>query len=101
MSDPEKTKKRRFWQLHLSTAVLVMLTAGVLLGALICYARAPVVLSEKFYQATPDRIRLVVYKTNLQRMDNILLLTLLGILALLAIAGISERLIRRREDRKA
>jgi hypothetical protein len=31
MSDP--TKKRRFWQLHLSTAVLLLLISGVILGA--------------------------------------------------------------------
>jgi hypothetical protein len=33
MSDAEKPKKRRFWQLHLSTAVLLMIGTGCLLGA--------------------------------------------------------------------
>ena len=32
MSEAEQPKKRRFWQLHLSTAVFLMLAAGLTLG---------------------------------------------------------------------
>jgi len=41
MSEPEPPKKRRFWQLHLSTAVLMMLLAGTILYKVSQFRRHP------------------------------------------------------------
>jgi hypothetical protein len=36
MSEPEKPKKRPFWQLHLSTALVLMILTGGLIG-IVCH----------------------------------------------------------------
>ena len=78
MSESEQPKKRRFWQLHLSTAVVLMIVAGALLWV----ASGMGILTE-------SRI-----------MVPISFVVLLFIPTLIAVTVFCESLIRRSEGRK-
>lgn len=98
MSEPEQGK-RSLSQLHLSTALLLMVSSGIILGALMYYARAPILIPDEFTQE-PNAVENIVVRVNGLRAVTILVFVPLMGLLLLIVGTICERLIRRREGRK-
>ena len=93
--------KRKFWQIHLSTAIILMLLAGAFVGILTWYANAPISVDSHGQDWTEsDR-----HSTAIQEMASRgFIITVLApvaiILFLTAVAIGCEWLIRRREGRK-
>ena len=94
MTLPEPVKsKRKFWQLHLSTAVVLMLVASVIVGALTKYANAPIHVYDSADKSAIGQARVEIAA-------EILILSIIAIPLLFLIAFVSEYLIRHREGRK-
>jgi cytochrome b subunit of formate dehydrogenase len=86
----EPPKKRRFWQLHLSTAVILMFVAGGIIGALLKYP----------YPSTSQSIPIDRWQAVANNVVVVSLITIGGILLMLFIAHTCEWHIRYLEDRK-
>jgi hypothetical protein len=118
MSDKQPTKKRRFWQLHLSTVLALTVAAGILLGLnigtsgkihgwpLVCYDSTAVELEGDTYYYKPMYLTGTGFRDYLIFNANgfnywILSIDLLvNVLVLCLVAFLSEKLIRRREGRR-
>jgi hypothetical protein len=108
MSDEQKPKKRRFWQLHLSTAVISMLVIGfLLLKNIHLYERLTISKEAYGWPATiyeAERVRDAMYFPNIvfspMNSEALFWDCIISIVIIAAFTVASEWLIRRREGRK-
>jgi succinate dehydrogenase hydrophobic anchor subunit len=88
MSEAEKPKKRAYWQIHLSTAVILVVVAGLLLAFVIKEVQANLEYAAKLKYPAPKA-------TGWSKA-----VVLFYILILMGVGGSCEWFIRRREARK-